>query len=57
MSEKIIGIDLGTATTEAALFTDGQVHMIPNPDQQNITPSAVGLDETGKITVGEQAKA
>lgn len=57
MSEKIIGIDLGTATTEAAIFTDGQVHMIPNPDQQNITPSAVGLDETGKITVGEQAKA
>ena len=35
MSEKIIGIDLGTATTEAALFTDGQVHMIPNPDQEN----------------------
>ena len=57
MSEKIIGIDLGTATTEAAIFADGQVHMIPNPDQQNITPAAEGLDETGKITVGEQAKA
>ena len=36
MSEKIIGIDLGTATTEAAIFTDGQVHMIPNPDQQTM---------------------
>lgn len=57
MSEKVIGIDLGTATTEAAVFTDGEVHMIPNPEQQNITPSVVGLDESGKIIVGEEAKA
>ncbi len=57
MSEKIIGIDLGTATTEAALFENGTVHMIPNSEQKNITPSVVGLDTMGNITVGEKAKA
>lgn len=57
MSEKIIGIDLGTATTEAAIFENGTVRMIINPEQKIITPSVVGLDTQGNIVVGEQAKA
>ncbi|MCD8223226.1 MAG: Hsp70 family protein [Clostridiales bacterium] len=57
MSDKIIGIDLGTATTEAAFFADGEVRMIENPDGRVITPSAVGMDESGNLVVGERARA
>lgn len=57
MSEKIIGIDLGTATTEAAIFENATVRMIINPEQKIITPSVVGLDTRENIVVGEQAKA
>lgn len=54
---KIIGIDLGTTTTEAAIFLNGAVKMIPNLDGEIVTPSAVYLKETGEIVVGEEAKA
>ncbi|MCD7917682.1 MAG: Hsp70 family protein, partial [Clostridiales bacterium] len=57
MSNTVIGIDLGTATTEAAVVVDGQVKMIPNPEGQFVTPSVVGVDEGGSIIVGERAKA
>ena len=53
----IIGIDLGTSTTEAALFRDGKKEMIPNPDGQVITPSVVGIDNSGNWVVGERARA
>ena len=52
-----IGIDLGTSTTEAAIFRDGKKELIPNPDGRIITPSAIGLDESGNWVVGERAKA
>ena len=53
----IIGIDLGTSTTEAAIFRNGEKEMIPNPAGEVITPSAVGLDAEGNWVVGERAKA
>ncbi len=53
----IIGIDLGTSTTEAAVYRNGKVEMIPNPDGKFITPSAIGLDDNGEIIVGEKAKS
>lgn len=53
----IIGIDLGTSTTEAAVIRDGKPVMIMNPEQEVITPSAVGLDQSGNWVVGERARA
>ena len=53
----IIGIDLGTSTTEAAVYRDGKPEMILNLEGRIITPSAVGLDEGGNWVVGARAKA
>ena len=52
-----IGIDLGTSTTEASIYRSGKKELIPNPDGAVITPSAVGLDESGNWVVGERARA
>ncbi|MBQ8075024.1 MAG: Hsp70 family protein [Oscillospiraceae bacterium] len=53
----IIGIDLGTSTTEAAVYRNGQMELLPNPDGSVITPSAVGIDPSGNWVVGEKARA
>lgn len=55
--ETVIGIDLGTSTTEAAVYRNGNVEMIPNSDGSYVIPSAVGLDEEGNLIVGEKAKS
>lgn len=57
MGKTVIGIDLGTTTTEAAIFRSQKVEMIPNYDGKIVTPSAVGLDEDGNMIVGEKARA
>ncbi len=57
MGKTVIGIDLGTTTTEAAVYRDGKVEMILNYDGSIVTPSAVGLDETGNMIVGQKARA
>ena len=53
----IIGIDLGTSTTEAAVYSGGEKRLIPNPEGAIITPSAVGIDESGNWVAGERARA
>ena len=53
----IIGIDLGTSTTEAAVYRDKKPVMMLNFDGKEVTPSVVGLDDTGNIIVGEKAQA
>ena len=57
MNDFIIGIDLGTTTTEAAIFRNGKVEMIPSFDGEKAIPSAVGIDESGNFIVGQKAKA
>ncbi len=52
----IIGIDLGTSTTEAAVFRNGKKELILNPDGSVITPSAVGIEESGNWIVGNRAR-
>ena len=54
--DTIIGIDLGTSTTEAAVYQDGKPVIMLNFDGKEITPSIVGLDDTGNIIVGEKAE-
>ena len=55
--DTIIGIDLGTSTTEAAVYQDGKPVLILNFDGKEITPSVVGVDDTGNVIVGEKAEA
>lgn len=52
----IIGIDLGTTNSAAAVFRDGQPELIPNSHGHNLTPSAVGLDDNGDLLVGLAAR-
>ncbi len=53
----VIGIDLGTSTTEAAVIRDGRPVMIVNMEQEVITPSAIGIDGNGNWVIGEKARA
>lgn len=55
--DTIIGIDLGTSTTEAAVYQDGKPVIMLNFDGKEVTPSVVGLDDSGNIIVGEKAEA
>lgn len=48
----IIGIDLGTTNSAVAYWDGNQTRLIPNKLGKLITPSVVGLDQEGDITVG-----
>lgn len=52
----IIGIDLGTSTTEVSVFKDGKPVLLPDEEGRFITPSVVGLDEEERIIVGNKAQ-
>ena len=52
----IVGIDLGTTNSSVAVWQDGRAEIIPNALGHNLTPSVVGLDETGEILVGMAAR-
>ncbi len=52
----VIGIDLGTTTTVAAVFRNGKRELIPNEEGSFVTPSAVGIDENGDWVVGAKAR-
>lgn len=56
-TDTIIGIDLGTSTTEAAIIRNGKPEMILNFDGEVITPSVVGVDEDKNFIFGDKAKA
>ena len=55
--DTIIGIDLGTSTTEAAVYRSGKPVLMLNFDGKEVTPSVVGLDDSGNVVVGEKAEA
>lgn len=52
----ILGIDLGTTHSAAAIFRDGAPVLIPNAHGDYLTPSAVSLDEQGHTLVGLAAR-
>ena len=52
--ELAIGIDLGTTYSCVAVMRDGNVEIIPNEFDENVTPSVVTFIDNG-ILVGEQA--
>ena len=52
----IIGIDLGTTTSEIAYVKDGKPEVIINELGDRITPSVVGLTDENEIIIGNTAK-
>ena len=55
-----IGIDLGTATSEIAVWQDGAPLVLPDPDSPGrspVVPSIVAVDRSGRLLVGESARA
>ena len=52
----IIGIDLGTTTSEIAYVKDGKPEVIINELGGRITPSVVGLTDEGEVIIGNTAK-
>ena len=52
----MIGIDLGTTHSLAAVWREGRSVLIPNSIGQVLTPSVVGLDADGSILVGQAAR-
>ncbi|MDP4179333.1 MAG: Hsp70 family protein [Bacillota bacterium] len=52
----IIGIDLGTTTSEISYLKDGKPEIIKNKDGKKLTFSVVGTGRSGEILVGNNAK-
>ena len=52
----IVGIDLGTTNSAVGVWRNGKAELIPNRLGQTLTPSAVGLDESGALLVGMAAR-
>ena len=53
---KIIGIDLGTTNSAAAVWENGESHLIPNAFGDYLTPSVVSIGKDGTVYVGKIAK-
>lgn len=49
------GIDLGTTNSSIAVMEHGEVRVLKNFKQNDITPSAVRIDESGHIIIGQNA--
>ena len=56
MSDKVIGIDLGTTNSCVAVVENGTPVVIPNRGGYRTTPSMVAITESGKRLVGHIAK-
>ena len=52
----IIGIDLGTTNSLAAVWRNGHSELIPNAAGSFLTPSVVSVDEDGSVLVGRAAR-
>ena len=53
---KIIGIDLGTTNSAAAVMRGGKPEIIPSSEGGRTVPSVVAQNKTGEILVGQVAK-
>ncbi|MCE9563214.1 MAG: Hsp70 family protein [Planctomycetes bacterium] len=55
-TDPVIGIDLGTTNSAAAFLGLNGPEIIPNAVGGRLTPSIVGVDESGTVVVGAAAK-
>ena len=53
---KIIGIDLGTTNSAAAVMRGGKPEIIPSAEGGRTVPSVVAVNKSGEILVGQVAK-
>jgi len=53
---RIIGIDLGTTNSVVAVLEGGEPKVIANEEGRRVTPSVVGISESGEVLVGEVAR-
>jgi molecular chaperone DnaK len=56
LSRQVIGIDLGTTNSCAAIVKDGKPYVIPSREGHNTVPSIVALNARHKLVVGHNAK-
>ncbi len=56
VSNKIIGIDLGTTNSVVAIVENGEPKVLVNAHGSKLTPSMVGFTDKGERLVGELAK-
>lgn len=54
--KKILGIDLGTTTSAAAIYINNKAEIICNINGEKLIDSAVSVDNYGDIYVGKEAK-
>lgn len=52
----IVGIDLGTTNSLAAVYKDGRAQLVPNQFGEFLTPSVVSVDKDGRAVVGRIAQ-
>lgn len=52
----IVGIDLGTTNSLAAVYKDGRAQLVPNQFGEFLTPSVVSVDKDGHAVVGRIAQ-
>ncbi|QIH10833.1 MULTISPECIES: molecular chaperone HscC [unclassified Pseudomonas] len=52
----IVGIDLGTTNSLVAVWRETSSELVPNALGQLLTPSVVGLDDEGRVLVGQAAR-
>jgi len=55
-SRAVIGIDLGTSNSCAAVVRNGKPYVIPSREGYNVVPSMVALNQRHRIVVGQNAK-
>ena len=53
---RIVGIDLGTSTSEIAIYENGAPRILPNREGRSVTPSAIWQAPSGELIVGDNAK-
>jgi molecular chaperone DnaK len=56
-SRAIVGIDLGTTNSCAAVVKDGRPYVIPSREGHNTVPSIVAINSRNRIVVGHLARA
>ena len=52
----IVGIDLGTTHSLVAVWRDGATELVAHALGHTLTPSVVGLDDQGRVLVGQAAR-
>ena len=57
MGSVVVGIDLGTTHSLVAVMRGARPEIIPNRAGQRLTPSVVGIDDAGRVVVGEAARS